>query len=50
MKGASSPLVQLIPGELAGIPIVLIQFLFHPKLFALMKAQAFIRYYAPGKC
>jgi integrase/recombinase XerD len=49
-KRASQPLVQLIPGELADTPILLIQFRYHPELLSLMKAQTFTRYYAKGKC
>ena len=49
-KGASQPLVQLIPGELSDIPILIIQFRYHPELLALMKAQAFTHYYGKGKC
>ena len=49
-KGASQPLVQLIPGELADTPILMIQFRYHPELLALMKAQTFTHYYAKGKC
>ena len=49
-KGASQSLVQLIPGVLADIPILIIQFRYHPELLALMKAQAFTHYYGKGKC
>jgi integrase/recombinase XerD len=48
--GAVLPLVQLIPGQLEGKAILIIQFRYRPALYALVRAQSFIHYYPAGKC
>lgn len=48
--GASLPLVQLIPGELEGKAILMIQFRYYPDLVELMKKQPYAQYYTSGKC
>lgn len=49
-EGANSPLVQLIPGDLEGKEILIIQFRYHQALVKLMKDQSFTHFFAQGRC